>query len=181
MRNKIVDEDEVLRWFATGRTYPWMQAEYERRYGIVTSPSLWSQFRIRRGLERRTGQDVTALVPWQVDERHRWAALVVMLRDEERRRAGRTLPATSHQRLLRWRRQLERDGMVVAYDPSTQEGFGLVPRGPHDTDLVRAPPGVPAGAVAVDDPQGDPPPDTSRRASQPASDPPVGTSPAGLR
>ncbi len=137
--NKIVDEDEVLRWFATGRTYPWMQAEHERRYGVTTSLSLWSEFRRRKGLERRSGQDVTALVPWRVEERHRWATPLVMLRTEERRRAGRALPATSRDRLLRWRRRMERDGTVVAYDPSTPDGFSLVPREPYDTDLVRAP------------------------------------------
>ena len=66
----IQDEDEVIRWFSEGRTYAWMSEEYERRYNITTTASVWADFRRRKGLSRRVVPD-TGLVPWHVEEVHR--------------------------------------------------------------------------------------------------------------
>ena len=83
---KIVDEGEVIRWFHEGLTYEEMSRRYREKYGIETVPTLWSNFRRRRGLTRRIVRD-DDLIPWAVREEHRWAYPLQMLRLEARRRA----------------------------------------------------------------------------------------------
>lgn len=46
---KIQDEGEVIRWFEEGRTYAWMAEQYRKKYHIDTVPSMWGNFRRRRG------------------------------------------------------------------------------------------------------------------------------------
>lgn len=137
--SKIQDEQEVIRWFEEGRTYAWMQEEYLRKYHIETVPSMWGNFRRRRGLDRRITRD-DDLLPWFVREEHRWAYPARMLRAEGRRRAGMELSKEDARRLPAWKRQLEKAGAVVHYDPDTDEGFHYVPRRPGvDVDLIRVP------------------------------------------
>lgn len=57
MSSNIQDEAEVVRWFEEGRTYRWMTEEYERKYNLVVSPSLWGDFRRRKDLPRRIDRD----------------------------------------------------------------------------------------------------------------------------
>lgn len=135
----IVDEGEVLRWFEEGRTYQWMSDEYLRKYGIERSIASWGNFRRRRGLEHRIVRD-DALIPWQIKEEHRWAYPVTMLRAEGRRRAGLELTENAQARLDSWKANLAEEGVVVHYDPDTEEGFFYVaPRKGVDTDLIRQP------------------------------------------
>jgi hypothetical protein len=61
----IHDEDEVIRWFSEDRTYAWMSEEYERRYNITASASLWADFRRRKGLSRRVVPDTVRLAGWR--------------------------------------------------------------------------------------------------------------------
>lgn len=135
---KIQDEGEVIRWFEEGRTYQWMIEEYRRKYNIETVPSLWGNFRRRRGLERRIVRD-DDLIPWFVKEEHRWAYPVQMLRSEARRRQGKELREIEESRLEGWLRGLGADNVVVHYDPDTEEGFFYVPREPTDDDIIRKP------------------------------------------
>jgi hypothetical protein len=136
---KIVNEQEVMRWFAEGRSYQWMVEEYKRKYGIDTVPSLWGNFRRRRGLERRTLRD-DDLLPWHLRDEHRWRFPAQMLRAEARRRAGKELRAEEKRRLETFIARLKRDGLVVHYDRDTREGFFYVPaREGIDTDLIRKP------------------------------------------
>lgn len=136
---KIVDEGEVIGWFAEGRTYAWMQAEYLRKYGIETVPSMWSNFRYRKGLDRKIERN-DDLIPWAVAKEHRWAYPLMMLRTEARRRAGLNPAAGMQDRLDKWLRRLARDNIVVAYDPDSEDGFTYLPRRPGiDTDLIRQP------------------------------------------
>jgi len=135
----IRDEDEVIRWFSEGRTYAWMSEEYERRYNITTAASLWADFRRRNSLSRQVVPD-TCLVPWHVEEVHRWAFGLAMQRMEARRRAGAALAPGDSVRLAGWRRELAGRGLVVHYDPDTAQGFFYVPRRPGiDLDLIREP------------------------------------------
>ncbi len=136
--SKIVDETEVIRWFSEGRTYAWMVEEYRRKYNIETVPSLWGNFRRRRGLARRIVRD-DDLIPWFVHEKHRWSYAVQMLRSEARRREGKELRDLEAQRLDAWLKGLERDQLVIHYDPDTEEGFFYVPREPQDMDIIRQP------------------------------------------
>lgn len=136
--SKIVDEQEVIRWFNEGRTYEWMCQEYLRKYNIETVPSLWGNFRRRRGLARRIVRD-DSLIPWMVKEAHRWAYPLAMLRTEARVRAGVTLSESDEKRLASWKKMLGEGDLVVYYDPETEDGFFYIPRQPGDTDLIHEP------------------------------------------
>lgn len=146
---KIQDEAEVIRWFEEGRTYSWMVDEYRRKYNIETVPSLWGNFRRRRGLARRIVRN-DDLIPWAVNEEHRWNYAVQMLRSEARRREGKELRPMEELRLEAWSRGLERDGLVVHYDPDTEEGFFYIPREPEDVDIIRYPKKKTTTRIAVD-------------------------------
>lgn len=136
---KIQDEQEVIRWFEEGRTYEWMVEEYRRKYNIETVPSMWGNFRRRRGLQRRIVRD-DDLIPWHVKREHRWAYAVMMLRTEGRKRAGKPLSEDMEHQLAVWKENLAADKAVVHYDPDTEEGFFYVPRREGiDTDLIRVP------------------------------------------
>ncbi|WP_040336720.1 hypothetical protein [Candidatus Blastococcus massiliensis] len=137
--SKIQDEREVIRWFEEGRTYGWMVAEYRRKYGIETVPSMFGNFRGRRGLQRRIARDAE-LIPWSVENRHRNAYPLQMLRVEARVREGFPISASDRERLDSWRATLRREDVVVAYDPTAVDGFQYVSRLPEDSDLIRRPP-----------------------------------------
>ncbi|UZJ23730.1 hypothetical protein RHODO2019_10985 [Rhodococcus antarcticus] len=136
--SKIVNEQEVVRWFEEGRTYRWMVEEYRRKYDIETVVSMWSNFRRRRGLDVRIIRDV-ALIPWAVKAEHRWLYPVQMLRHEGRRRAGAELREADDVRLDAWIANLAKENLVVHYDPDTEEGFFYIPREARDTDIIREP------------------------------------------
>lgn len=135
--SKIVDESEVIRWFEEGRTYAWMVEEYRRKYNIETVPSLWGNFRRRRGLLRRITRD-DDLIPWHVKVEHRWSYPLAMLRVEGRKRAGRELREEDQVRLESWHEMLKEQEASVHYDPDTEEGFFYVPAEPGD-DLIHQP------------------------------------------
>jgi hypothetical protein len=136
--SKIVNEQEVVRWFEEGRTYAWMVEEYKRKYNIETVPSLWGNFRRRRGLARRINRD-DDLIPWAVKEEHRWSYPLAMLRAEARRRAGMELKDNYSKRLESWLQMLSDEDRVVMYQPDTDEGFFYVPRETGDDDIIRRP------------------------------------------
>lgn len=137
--SKIVDEGEVIRWFEEGRTYQWMVDTYREKYNIETVPSLWGNFRRRRGLARRLARD-DDMIPWEVKREHRWAWPINMLRQEVRRRAGFELTPDMEERVDGWLRGVEQDGTVLHYDPDTEKGWFYVARRPDiDTDLIRVP------------------------------------------
>lgn len=137
--SKIVDEGEVIRWIEEGRTYAWMSEEYLNKYNIETSPSMWSNFRRRHGLDRRIARN-DELIPWEVQVQHRWRYPLAMLRHEARRRAGMDQAADIPEKLEAWKRNLEAENVVVHYEPDTEDGFFYVPRRPGiDTDLIRVP------------------------------------------
>ena len=117
----------------------WMVEEYQRKYGIETRPSMFGNFRRRRGLERRLTRN-DDLLPWALDEKHRWTYPAMMLRAEARRRDGKELRKEDETRLDAWLRRLEEEDTVVHYDMATEEGFWYVPRRPGvDTDIIRVP------------------------------------------
>lgn len=137
--SKIVDEGEVVRWIEEGRTYKWMCEEYLRKYDLQVSPSMFSNFRSRRGLDRRSARN-DELIPWEVKREHRWRYPLAMLRYEARRRAGFDIDPEKLDQLEAWVSHLREDGVVVHYDPDTEDGFFYVaPRDGIDTDLIRVP------------------------------------------
>ena len=137
--SKIQNEDEIKRWFEEGRTYAWMAEEYDRKYNLQVVPSMFANLRRRRGWDRRITRD-DELIPWLIKEQHRWAYPVVMLRVEARRRAGHEIREVDAVRVEPWKRELLEKGLVVHYDPDTEDGFFYVPARPGiDTDLIRVP------------------------------------------
>ncbi|HEX2905041.1 MAG TPA: hypothetical protein VHO01_16425 [Jatrophihabitans sp.] len=135
---KIVNEDEVIRWFEQGLTYEEMSQRYLDKYHIETVPSLWGNFRRRRGLPKRIVRD-DQLIPWNVRQEHRWRYPVAMLRVEARKRAGYELDADDETRLTNWHSFLTDNNVVVYYDPDLPDGFVYVPREPQDDDIIRRP------------------------------------------
>jgi hypothetical protein len=135
---KIVDESEIVHWFEEGRTYDWMVEQYRTKYNLEVVPSLFGNFRRRRGLARRITRN-DDLIPWSVEREHRWAYPLAMLRVEGRRRAGRELRPRDAERLDAFLALLEEEDAVIHYDPDTAEGFFYVPREAGDTDIIRAP------------------------------------------
>lgn len=136
---KVRSEDEIKRWFEEGKTYAWMAEEYERKYNLRVVPSMFANLRRRRGWDRRITRD-DELIPWMVKDEHRWAYPVVMLRVEARRRAGRPLRKVDSDRVEPWKKELLEKGLVVHYDPDTDDGFFYVPARPGvDLDLIRVP------------------------------------------
>jgi hypothetical protein len=135
-RSKIVNEDEVLRWFEEDRPYRWMVEQYLTKYHIETTERLWSSFRMRRGLKARYVQN-DDLMPWGVRREHVHANLAFLLRTEARRRAGKDLRPAHLREVTSFVARLEREGLVVDYNPD--HGFYLVPRKPDDNDIARKP------------------------------------------
>lgn len=135
--SKIVDTNEVLRWFEEGRTYAWMSEQYRTKYNIETTLSMWSNFRNRHGLDRRITRD-DALIPWAVAEEHRYDYPILMLRREARRRDGRPLSPDFAREVDGWIRSMAERGEVLDYDPVS--GWRYATRRPDiDTDLIREP------------------------------------------
>lgn len=125
--SKIVDEGEVLRWFEEGLTYAQMQEQYREKYNIETAISMWSNFRRRRGLDRRFVRD-DDMIPWAVKPEHRYRHAVKMLRAAARVNAGVELDPNTAEDFETWSHSLQEQDAVVHYDPETDAGFFYVPR-----------------------------------------------------
>lgn len=137
--SKIVDEQEVIRWFEEGKTYAEMCQLYRDKYNIETVPSLWGNFRRRRGLQRRINRD-DELIPWEIKKEHRWDYPIMMLRKEARRRAGLPVSQEDQDALDVWLRGMEEQGTVLHYEPETEQGWFYVPRREGvDLDIIRTP------------------------------------------
>ncbi|MGC4928089.1 hypothetical protein [Streptomyces sp. DT117] len=136
--SKIRDEKEAEEWIIEGKPYAWIVAQYKKKYNVETSISMWANYRRRNGLPRRITRD-DDLIPWHVEERHRWRYDLIMLRLEARRRDGAELSPRDAQRLDSWQASVKEAGAVVHYDPDTEAGFFWIPRAEDDTDIIRKP------------------------------------------
>lgn len=135
---KIQDEGELERWYNEGMTYKEMAYRYLVKYNLEVSPTLFSSWRKRKGLDKRIVRD-DHLIPWEVKPEHRYNYEVSMLRLVGRQRAGRPLSDLELQRVTSWVATLEEDQAVIHYDPETEQGFWRIPREPGDDDLIRRP------------------------------------------
>ena len=133
------NEDEVIRWFAEGRSYLWMCEQYERQYNIRTTMTTWGNYRRRNNISKRIVR-CEEIIPWKVQEQHRWTYPVVMLRAAVRERTEVDQSFLEQLRLRVWRDQLAADDLVVDYDPASDAGFSYVQRRPGiDLGLIREP------------------------------------------
>lgn len=136
--SKIQNEREILDWFEEGKTYAEMCDIYRTKYNIEVVPSLFGNFRRRRGLPRRIARN-DDLIPWAIAEKHVTAYPLAMLRVESRLREGLPLRQTDEERVSSWKAMLEEGNLVVHYDPDTDAGFYYVPRERGDDDLIHKP------------------------------------------
>ena len=137
------NEDEVIRWFAEGRSYVWMGEQYERQYNIRTKISLWGNYRRRNKIPKVLSR-LDRAVPWNLQEQHRWTYAAVMLHAAWRERTEADQSFLEQLRLRVWRDQLAADDLVVDYDPASDAGFSYVQRRPGiDLGLIREPGEVP--------------------------------------
>lgn len=65
-------------------------------------------------------------IPWDIEQRHSQERPARMLGLLARTKAGESLSLPDEQRLRRWQRCLDDDGVVVAYCPSANPGFYYV-------------------------------------------------------
>lgn len=147
---KVVDVQEAIRWIEEEeRPYKWIVEEYRRKYGVETTVVMWGGFRRRHGLTERKVRD-PELIPWKVEEEHRWLYPLCMLRVLARRRRGVELSDNDEARLDSWLRMLKEKDVVVHYDPDSPDGFYYVPREPTDADVIRKPRGRAKGRRNAD-------------------------------
>lgn len=137
-RSKVQDHQEAQRWLREGKSYAWMVEKYLEKYNIQTTPGYWATYASRNELPLRISRN-TDLIPWKVAKQHRWDYNLVMLRCEARRRAGEELPEDEAAKLTSWKKWLDDEGLVIYYDPDTEDGFFAVPREERDKDYVRVP------------------------------------------
>ena len=137
---KIQDEGEIVAWIEAGKTYKWMAETYLDKYNLQVSPTMFSNFRARKGIENRIVRDDN-LIPWEIaGTKHRWAWPAQMLRIEGRRRASAPISPLERDSVDGWVRGMKRDEVVVHYDPDTEQGWFYVrPRPGIDEDLIREP------------------------------------------
>lgn len=137
--SKIVDDDEVRRWFDEGKSYPEMQQLYREKYNIETGQTMWGNYARRKKLKRRTVWD-PSLIPWSVPPQHRTRLAYALLTQEARLRAGESITPNFQKRLESWKQKLAAKDLVVHYEPEVPPYFHLVPRRKGiDKDLVRVP------------------------------------------
>lgn len=137
-KGKIVDRGEVKRWYEEGRTYRWMVQEYARKYNVQITVAAFSELRRQEGWTKRYVHNED-LIPWKVEERHRYKGPAAQLRSLANRRAGVEMDDRRNRQLDAFLAELEELNAVVHYDPETEDGFFYVPREEGDTDVVRRP------------------------------------------
>lgn len=136
--DKLVDEKELIRWYNDGWAFRWMIEQYRKKYGITINPSMLASFFHRKGLPPRPRKP-NPLLPWKIPTEFAWQRTAIMLRLEARRREGQWLRPEHEARLDAWLDRLERDNLVVDFDPASEHGFIEVPRTDRDVDIIRYP------------------------------------------
>lgn len=136
---KIVNENELLRWFDQGKTHQEMADLYLEKYNVEVGRTMFANFARRRGLDRRQTRD-DKLIPWEVKPEHRYAHSILMLRAIARKRAGFDLTEQAEHATKMFKQGLEEDGAVIHYEPDAEQGwFRVAPRPGIDLDLIREP------------------------------------------
>lgn len=139
-KTKLRDEAEFRRWWDEGREYKWIVQQYKQKYNEDTTPSMFSNWRAKLGLQARAARRNLSLIPWNVQDRHDFRREMKYLRLEARVRAGLDIGSRDAVLLKSWVDTLKRHNIVVHYEPDTEEGFFYVARRMGvDTDLIRVP------------------------------------------
>jgi hypothetical protein len=94
---------------------------------------------LRRAGITGTVRRYTDLIPWRVKTIHEHSYHLAMLRFEARRRRDLGLTKEQERRLDGWLARLSAEQLVVLYEPTSPDGFYLVPRADTDADTIRQP------------------------------------------
>jgi len=130
-----------------GMTHNEIAAEVSRQAGVpVTRGAIASAFK-RAGLAEPL-KKYPELVPWVLKHEHENDYVVQMLRLLARRRRGMKLSEIQDKRLDGFLRKLEREDIVVMYDPDSKDGFYAARRVPEDEDVIRVGNDPPAASSA---------------------------------
>lgn len=132
----IPPKNQLARWLEAGLTHEEIVDKIEEETGQrVTRPAVSLAVK-REGLDgigrSRTIQRRKEEIPWRVQPRHLQRYPVRMLRLYARARSGGALNEGEASRLDSWLAKLHEEGLVVAYDPDSYEGFLYVDREPGD-------------------------------------------------
>jgi hypothetical protein len=123
----LPDADRLLRLVHEGRSFEDIHDLCRRAMGTWLSESslvlALGEVVLRTSPSRHSYWDY---LPWRVHECHRQSAPLQLLRHLGRRDLGAPLPARVDETLRVWREVLARERLVVAYVPSTGEGFWYV-------------------------------------------------------
>ena len=86
------------------------------------------------------------ILPWDVADEHKAVAIMERFRAINKQRTGAKLRPEEEQRLKAWLKELESEGLVVAYHPeappnsaSSKGGFYYLPKSEQDEWIIRRP------------------------------------------
>jgi transcriptional regulator with XRE-family HTH domain len=125
------------------RKQGWTQKELAETYKVSPS-AVWKA--LQRGGYTESVPTYRELIPWQVEDVHKTTAIMERFRSIVKQKHGGVLEEDEEIRLNRWLRDLEANGLVVAYHPdappnsaSSKGGFYYTQRKPEDDWIVRRP------------------------------------------
>lgn len=134
----IPDLGELEQWMRQGLTPQQCSERYAARGEHVPAGTI-SVARWRHGWPGFKA-DHTALIPWQIQARHRRLYDHMMLEAESRRRQGKKLAPAKEKQLNAWLARLRDEDAVVHYSPTSEEGWHWVQRRPGiDLDIISMP------------------------------------------
>lgn len=136
-RSTMPDKTTMERWRAEGLSWPQVaQRWYEESNHLVRVDSL-TMHASRLGLTK--APEVSPLMPWVLERRHRYTNRAQMLRYEIKRRKGEAIPPKKASQLEYFFLERLQKGTVIKYEPNSAQGLWDVPKEWFDTDVVRDP------------------------------------------
>ena len=118
-------DSELEKMLNEGLSHQEIRDEIERKFHISVSRSTVSVALMRAGLTEE-GHRYKDTLPWRLRMEHVTEYPARMLRLLGRRRKGNPLDRREEVRLNSWLDMLERERVIVAYAPNTDDGFHYV-------------------------------------------------------
>ncbi len=114
---------DLFRMTQGGLTHAEIALEWEHRTGQPVARSTVSAALARAALNSPTGHRYHDCLPWRVRPEHAMAYPARMLRLLGRLRTGFPIHEGDQERVDSWLAMLERERVVVAYCPESEDGF----------------------------------------------------------
>jgi hypothetical protein len=127
---KLPDLDTLMQWQRQGLTHQQIADRATVLAGEPVGRAAVSVALHRAGKTTDKARH-TETIPWRVRTEHSKERQAVYLRWLGRRRAGLSLSQRQNDQLDNWLARLERDKLVVAYDPGSEYGFYYVKKRPR--------------------------------------------------